>query len=139
MADIIYNSFKKHLMQGDIALTSDTLKCMLVTDAYTADQDAHEYISDVTGEITGTAYTAGGTTLASKTVTQNNTDDVAVFDFADPVWTDSTLTARGAVIYKDTGTTSTSPLIAYVDFITDRQTIGVNFTIRINELGFIEL
>lgn len=139
MADIVYNSFKKHLMSGNIAPLTDTLKCMLVTSSYTPDQDAHEYADDVTNEVTGTGYTAGGATLASKTITQDNDNDVVVFDFADPAWTDSSITARGAVIYKDTGTPSTSPLIAYLDFITDRQTIGVDFNIRINESGFIEL
>jgi hypothetical protein len=31
-------------------------------------------------------------------------------------WSTSTITAYGAVYYKDTGTPSTSPVIAFIDF-----------------------
>ena len=100
MADIIYTSFKKDIMNGAIDLDTDTIKVMLVTSAYTASA-THAKRSDITNEVTGTGYTAGGATLASATVTNVSTN--GVFDANDVAWTTSTITARGAVLYKSRG------------------------------------
>jgi hypothetical protein len=45
---------------------TDTIKSALTT-AYTVDIDTHDFFNDVTNEITGTNYTAGGFTLATAT------------------------------------------------------------------------
>ena len=139
MADVIYNAFKKNLMNGSIDLDTNTFKCMLVTSAYVPDQDAHEFRSSVTNEVTGTGYTAGGVTLASLAVTQDNTNNRSEWDFADPVWAASTITARGAVIYKDTGAAATDPLVAYIDFGSDKSSSGGEFRLTINAEGFLAL
>jgi hypothetical protein len=47
---------------------SDTLKVMLTTSAYALNLDTNEVKADVTSEITGTLYTAGGTTIGTKVV-----------------------------------------------------------------------
>ena len=60
MADVIYNAYKKGLGDGAIDWLNDTIKVMLVTSAYTPDQDAHDFKDDITNEISGTGYTAGG-------------------------------------------------------------------------------
>lgn len=49
-------------------LDTDTLKAMLCTSAYTPNRATHAYKSDVTNEITGTGYTAGGATLTTPTI-----------------------------------------------------------------------
>jgi hypothetical protein len=139
MADVIYNSFKKRLMQKDIDLANDTIKVMLVTSGYTPDADAHEFKSDVTNEASGTGYTAGGAALANKAVTQDDTDDEGVFDADDTVWAASEITARGAVIYKDTGVATTSPLIYYIDFGSDKTTYGTDFKIQWNAEGILNV
>jgi hypothetical protein len=108
---------------------------MLVTSAYTPDIDAHEFRNQVTNEVTGTGYTAGGQTVANKTVVQSNSNDRAIFDFDDVTWANSTITARGAVLYRDTGTPATSELIAYWDFATDRISSNGNFTVQISANG----
>lgn len=139
MADVIFNSFKVAVAEGLIDLEDDTIKCMLVTDSYTPDQDAHDYVDDVTNEVSGTGYTAGGATLASKAVTQDDTDDLAKFDAADVTWSSSTITARAAVLYQDTGTPSTSLLIAYIDFGEDRSSINADFKIEWHADGILTL
>lgn len=139
MADVIYNNFKKNIMNGGIDLDTDTIKVALVTSSYTPDQDTHEFFSSVTNEVTGTGYTAGGATLAGKAVTADNTDNEGVFDADDVVWTTSTITARGAVIYKSTGTAGTSALIAYLDFVTDKISTAGSFTIAWNAEGILNL
>lgn len=120
MADVIYNSFKKKIMDGSIDLDTDTIKVALVTSSYTPNQDVHDFFDDITNEVSGTGYTAGGASLANKVVSADNTDDEGVFDADDVTWTTSTITARGAVVYKSTGTASTSPLICYIDFGSDK-------------------
>lgn len=139
MADVIYNSFKKKIMDGSIDLDTDTIKVALVTSGYTPDQDSHDFFDDVTNEVSGTGYTAGGATLANKVVSADNTDNEGVFDADDVTWGTSTITARGAVIYKSTGTASTSPLIAYIDFGSDKSSSGGNFTIAWNSEGILNL
>ncbi|HEX8609330.1 MAG TPA: hypothetical protein VF679_11875 [Pedobacter sp.] len=139
MADVIYNSFKKKIMDGSIDLDTDTIKVALVTSSYTPDQDAHDFFDDVTNEVTGTGYTAGGATLANKTVTADNTDNEGVFDADDVSWTTSTITARGAVIYKSTGTASTSPIIAYIDFGADKTSTAGTFQITWAAEGILNL
>jgi hypothetical protein len=137
MASLIYNDFKESIMNGSIDLDTDTIKVALVTSSYTPDQDTHDFFDDVTNEITGTGYTAGGATLASKTVTQDNTNNRGVFDAADPSWASSTLTARGAVIYKSTGTPGTSRLICYIDFGQDYTSANGTFSIVFHADGIL--
>lgn len=139
MADVIFNSFKMKIMDGSIDLDTDTIKVALVTSTYTPDQDAHVFFSSVTNEVVGTGYTAGGSALAGKAVTQDNIDNEGVFDANDVSWTTATITARAAVLYKDTGTGSTSPLICYIDFGADKVSTAGTFTIAWNAEGILNL
>ncbi len=139
MADTIYNSFKRDIMNGGIDLDTDTIKVALVTSSYTVDQDAHDNFDDITNEVAGTGYTAGGATLASVTVTVDNTDNEGVFDAADVTWSTSTITARGAVVYKSTGVASTSKLICFLDFSTDKTSTAGDFVIQWGAEGIVNL
>lgn len=139
MASVIYNSFKHDIMNGGIDLDTDTIKVALVTSTYSPNIDTHTKFSDITNEVSGTGYTAGGATLASVTITQDNTNDLAYMDAADASWASSTITARGAVIYKSTGTASTSPLVAYIDFGADKASSSGTFTITWDAAGILKL
>ena len=139
MADVVFNSAKVDLANGNIDWVNDTIKVMLVN-GYTPDQDAHNFIDDVSGdEISGTGYTAGGKALANKTNTQDNTNNRAKLDADDVVWTNSTLTADGAVYYKDTGTPSTSPVLKYLDFGGAKSSTADDFTIQHHADGVLLL
>lgn len=140
MADVIFNSFKRDIMNGSIDLDTDAINIMLVTSAYVPDQDAHTKRSDITGEVVGAGYSAGGQALAGKTVTGDNTDNEGVFDANDPAWAASTITARGAVLYKARGGAATADeLIAYLDFVTDKISTAGTFTVQFNAEGIINL
>lgn len=140
MASVIYNSFKRDSANGSIDLDTDTIKIALVTSAYTPDIDAHTKFSDITNEVTGTGYTAGGAALASKTVTADNTNNRGVFDAADAVWAASTITARGAVLYKSRGgAASADELICYIDFASDKTSTAGTFTIQFDANGILLL
>ena len=132
----LYGLALKSMAQGKMVLDSDSLKVMLCTSTYTPNQDTHQFKSDITNEITGTGYTAGGQVLSSVTLTYTGATNVLSLDAADSVWTGSTITARYAVIYDDTpATDATKPLIAYVDFGADQSDSSGTFTITWDATG----
>ncbi len=135
MANAKYNSFKVDLADGTINLATSAIKCMLVTSAYVPDIDTHVNVSNVTNEVTGTGYTAGGQLLTTKAVTVDTANDTAIFDADDVTWATSTITARGAVLYKET----TGELIAYFDFVTDQVSSNGNFIVQWNAGGILTI
>lgn len=112
-----FNNAAKHLTNGDVTFLSDTIKAMILA-TYTPSA-AHDTLTDVLGagtETTGSGYTAGGATLASKTIATSST--VTTLDAADLSWTTAnpgTLAGAYIVYYKSTGTNSTSYVLAYED------------------------
>lgn len=141
MADVIYNSFKRDIMNGAIDLDTDTIKVMLVTSSYTPDQDAHTKRSDITNEVAATGgYSTGGEALDNKAVTVDNTDNEGVFDADNETWAASTITARGAVLYKSRGgASSADELICYIDFGSDKSSSAGNFTLQWAAEGILNL
>jgi hypothetical protein len=139
MANVVYNSAKGKLIDGSIDLNTDTIKVALVTSSYTPNIDTHDFFDDVTNEVSGAGYTTGGATLASPTVTVDLTNNRAEFDATDTSWSSATITARGAVVYKSTGTATTSPLICYIDFTTDQSSTVGTFAITWNAEGILQL
>lgn len=142
MASVVYNRFKQGILAGDYDLDNAAVevKVALVTSSYTPNIDTHEDYADITNEVAnGNGYTTGGVVLANKAVTKDTTDDEGVFDADNAAWTDSTITARGAVVYVDTGTDSTSILIAYFDFGEDKVSSSGTFTIAWNAEGIINV
>jgi len=106
MANALYDSAREAFMTGAINMSANTIKAALVKSTYTPDLAAHNFYDDVSAELIGTDQTLG-----SKTVTGG------VFDAADVTFTAVTggSTVNYVLIYKDTGTPSTSNLIALID------------------------
>ncbi len=125
----LYSNFPHLLLEDGLAgsILTQTIKVALTTSTYTPNQATHDYFDDITNEITGTGYTAGGATLGTKTMTVATT--VSTFDAADTSWTTSTLTARYAIIYYASGTAATSLLIGYLDFGADKSSSAGTFQI----------
>jgi hypothetical protein len=129
MASFIYNSALEDLANNDIDFGADTFKLLLVTSSYTANKDTHLKRSDVTNEVSGTGYTAGGATTAC-TVAKNTTDDRVTLTFASVSFSTATITARAGVIYKSRGGADTADeLVAYVDFGGDVSSTAATFTV----------
>ncbi len=127
---IVYNSALEDLARGAIDFDTDTFRAMLVTASYVANKDTHAKRSDVTPEVTGTGYTAGGTTVTA-TVTRDNATDRVDITFANPSWASSTITARGVVIYKSRGGLATADeLVCYGDFGADVSSTNGTFTVN---------
>jgi hypothetical protein len=141
MPSKLYGNFLAKALNKEVDFDSDTIKVALLTSSYTPNQDTHDYFDDVSAyEVTGTGYSAGGQTLGSKTVTYDSANNVIVLDAADVTWSSSTITARYAVVYDDSGATAASKaLIGYVDFSSDQSSTNGNFTITWDATGIVRI
>lgn len=132
MASGVYNKTK----QGGEAFTwsSSTIKMLLVSSSYTFNPD-HDFVDDVdANELSGTGYVRK--TLASKTVTVDDTNDEVRYDAADPVYTgaDFGTVAAGIVYVEVTNDTDSIPL-AYVELTSPAVTNGGDFTFQFGSDG----
>ena len=133
-ASLAYDSYLYDVFTG-AAVSTDTYKCALVTSSYTENRATHTKFSDVTNEVTGTGYTAGGATVVP-TFTKDTTNHRLTIVFPQLTWPTSTITARKAVCYKSTGTASTSPLVFVNDFGSDVTTTAGTFTLNASTIHF---
>lgn len=110
MSNALYDKGREAFLTGSIAYGTDNIKGVLVdTGAYTVNLSTHQYLSDIAG---GARISTSGN-LASKTTV------AGVADAADLTFTAVTgATVEAVVLYKDTGSAGTSPLIAYIDTAT---------------------
>lgn len=130
MASLIYNSFIRDVLTGAIDCDTDTFKVMLTTSSYTENKDTHTKRSDVTNEITGPGYTAGGNTATVTVAAVDTANDRVVITLGGTTWSSSTITARKAVYYKSRGgASSADELVAVVDFGSDVSTTSGTFTL----------
>lgn len=114
---------------------TNAMKIMLTTSAYTPNQDTHSDKADVTNEVAGAGYVAGGATLAGKTLA--NTLNVVKFDANDVAWAASSITARRAVIYDSVGggADASRPLMLWIDFGEDKVSDDGEFKIAFHADG----
>ena len=110
MANTLYDYCRQRFLEAQINWMTDTIKVLLVsTSAYTPQTAVHQYLAD----IPVSARIAGPVTLTAKATTGG------AADASDCTFTSvSGATINAIVIYKDTGTEATSPLIAYIDTAT---------------------
>ena len=117
------SSFKQQLLKGEHDFDVDTFKIALYTDAATLSSATTVYSS--ADEVTGVGYTAGGLSLTGTTVSL--TGSTAFVDFNDAVWSASTITARGALIYNSS---KSNKAVAVLDFGTDKTSTTGDFTVQ---------
>jgi hypothetical protein len=106
MANALYPKWKEQLLQftANNNLSAGTVKVALVTSGYTY-SSSDQFYSSVSASVVGTPQTIG-----SKTFTNG------VFDGGDVTFTAVTGSqVTRLVIYIDTGSAATSPLVAYID------------------------
>lgn len=134
MNSFIFNRLIELWVKGQIDFDTDTIKVLLTTDAYVPNKDTHDFRNDVTNEITGTGYTAGGITV-SVTVTRDDANDRVDITFASVNWPTATFTARKAVYYKSRGgASSADELILVKDFGSNVSKVAQTFAL--NSLTF---
>ena len=130
----MYNRFKANLMNKEIDLEADTIKCMLLNDNHSF-VATHNVIGDVSAnEISGPGYTAGGATLAGKAVTQGATTK---WDANDTEWTSASFTTYHGVLYDDT--IATDDLILSMDWGGAKTVSAGTFKIAWHANGIVTL
>jgi hypothetical protein len=135
MPSLIYNSAVRDNAVGAIDYDTDTFRVMLVTSTYTENKDTHTKRSDVTNEVTGTGYTAGGAITTVTVAAVDTANDRVVITFGAVSWATSTITARKAVIYKSRGgLASADELVGVVDFGTDVVSVAGTFSLTASTL-----
>lgn len=116
MPTLIYNSCIEDVVLGNIRFDQDIFRLLLVTAAYEPNKDTHTHRSDVTNEVTGTGYAAGGKVITAAVTLDTSTDRLNI-SFGSVQWTGSAITARGGVVYKSRGGAATADeLVMYIDF-----------------------
>lgn len=106
MPNRFYPKGAEKILSAQIDLSADTIKVVLVTNAYTFSA-AHEFLNQLT--TVGAAQTLAGKSVAG-----------GVFDGDDAAFgaIPSGSTVQALAFYKDTGNPSTSPLLFYLDEVT---------------------
>lgn len=116
-----------------VDLSSASLKVALFPSTYTPNQDTDHFYSDISAsEVTGTGYTAGGVAVTG-TLAYDAATNKWTLSFGQAQWTASTITARIAVLYVDTGTAATSSLLSWLDAGVDQ--VSSNGTMTVNGDG----
>lgn len=140
MASFVPTLTKKKLANGTIDLDSDTFKIMLCTSSFGPNQDTIDFRDDVTNEVSGTGYSAGGVALSGLAFTDDAANHRTAWSFTAPVWSSATITARYAVIYKSRGgASSADELILIIDFAADKTSTNGTFTITPDATGVIQI
>jgi O-acetylhomoserine/O-acetylserine sulfhydrylase-like pyridoxal-dependent enzyme len=128
----LVTSFKVEILDGihnfgtgviRASAAADTFKIALYTASASLDATTTAY--STSNEVVGTGYVAGGNTLVISQV-PTSTGTTAFLDFSDSSWTNSTITARGALIYNST---QSNKAVAVLDFGGDKVTSAQTFTV----------
>lgn len=117
---------------------TDTIKCSLHTSTYAPNVDSDKFWNVATNEVSSVNYTSGGFTLTTKTITYDSASNETRYDADDEVWTTVSFTARHGIFYKSTGTSTTSPLMWWVDFGGDQTVSSGNFSIVNSATGIVK-
>lgn len=104
---------------ADAYFGSGSFKMLLVSAVPTETElDTWDFRSDVTNEITGSGYTAGGFNVTPTVGAVDTANNRVAVTFADltPALATATVSAVGGWIYKSIGTAATDELVQFVDF-----------------------
>lgn len=129
MASGIYRPMLLVLASGGIDFSSDDFKVVLVTSDYAPNFSTHDFRNDLTDEVVGAGYTAGGEDVVV-TLSADYANSRVSVSVAAVTWESATITARAAVIYRDNGgAASADDLIAYADFGENKSSSDGDFVV----------
>jgi len=123
----ICNSYKQEILEG-VHASTDTYKIALYTSSATLGAGTTAYSSS--NEVSGTGYDSGGKTLTG--YVSGLSTSTAYITFSDPSWANSTITARGCLIYNSS---KTNKAVACFDFGSDVVSVSGTFTIDLPAAG----
>jgi hypothetical protein len=138
MPSVVYNNFKAAVLGGNFSLSASDPSGynLILMSGYSPDIVDDVVYSDISSlETSGTGYTAGGKELSAMSLSADNTNDRGVWDSDDVTFSDSTITADGAVLYK----VADGNLICYIDFGSFKSSSAGDFNIAWNVNGILTL
>lgn len=109
MASSFYTKGKEKILSGSINFPSDTIKVALVRSTYSQNLATDEFYSGISSHVQGTPQTLTNKSITGGALDADDTTFAAVA---------SGQTIKAVVLYKDTGSAATSPLLAYIDSVT---------------------
>jgi len=115
------NSYKQEILEG-VHASTDTYKIALFDS--NAGLSATTTAYSTSGEVEGTGYTAGGETLSG--FTTGLSGSTAYLTFSDPSWANSTITARGCMIYNSS---KSNKAVAVFNFGQNVSSVNGTFTV----------
>lgn len=80
------------------------------------EKDSWDFRNDVTNEVSGAGYTAGGTAVTLTVAAVDNANNDVEVTCSAASWPSATISAVAGIVYKDIGTAATDPLIGVIDF-----------------------
>ena len=133
----VLNNFKEQLLLKTIDCDTDTFKVALYDTALNS-PDGADIAYEVTNEISGSGYSAGGATVATPVVTQDDGNDLAKWDDDGSNLTWSSLAANTileARLYDDT--TGTKWVLILWAIATNSN--GANYSLNFHADGIMTL
>ena len=132
MGNIFCVEARAALIRGDINFVTDPIYMALMAPGFEPAPWASPSWADIQAhEASGSGYTAGGQALTGRSIEHTNIR--TVFRANDVTWRNSTVAAVGAVLYKNTGDPTTSPVIGYIDFDGRKSTVFGAFTVLVDD------
>lgn len=106
MANFIYKKAKESFLKGEINLYSNTIKVLILNNSYNPNAETHQFVSDINSSY----IEARSSALNNKSVVLGvfDADDIDIPDYSGNSF-------NSLALYVDSGSDSTSRLIAYID------------------------
>lgn len=149
IANAFFNRAARRILDGNLNLSTSTLKAMLVDSGYTFDRD-HDFVGSGAGtpggeELSGTGYVAGfggagRKTLANKVFSEDDANDRGEMDCDDITWTAINAgTAAALIVVKEGTSDADSELIAFFDSGFPKTTNGGDLTAQVDAQGLFHM
>lgn len=115
MASVIYTSVLRDIATGAVDCDTDTFYVMALGAAYSESKN-HTKRSDLTNEVSGTGYTAGGNSV-TVTVTLDTVNNRVDVSLGGTTWPSSTISGAQKFAYykRRGGAASADELVALID------------------------
>ena len=125
----VCNSFKTEVLEAehDFGVSTQVYKIALYLTGATRNKSTTSY--GTTQESSGTNYTAGGKKLAVASQLVTLETDTACVDFGNVSWQTATITAKGAVIYNTSSSTSRKA-VCVLNFGGNKTSTAGTFTVQ---------
>lgn len=106
MANVVFAKAKESILEGEIDVTSDQLKVLIIDSGYTPNINSDRFVSDV--PVNSIKYRSQSLINVTNVLGVVDAEDLVISNYPGNAF-------NAIIIYKDTGSDQTSPLIAYIN------------------------